>query len=69
MDNVIFDWMVQELNDFSNFKLWTPEMDKISCLKIFPLQKSKIFHEVYKQANKKFNYVYIRHHFDLPAPD
>ncbi len=37
MDNVVFDWMVQELNDFSNFKLWRPKMDKISCLKIFPL--------------------------------
>ena len=35
-DIIIFDWIVDELNNFSNFKKWKPKMESISCLKVFP---------------------------------
>lgn len=44
-------------------------MESITCLKVFPSEKSKVFHEVYRHGKRKMNYLYIRHHFDLPNPN
>lgn len=42
-------------------------MEQIACLRVFPSEKTKVYHEVFcHEANKKMNYVFIRHHFDQP---
>ncbi len=44
-------------------------MDFIQCLKIFPSEKTKLYHERYTHENNdKINYAFIRHHFELPYP-
>lgn len=68
-DIIIFDWIVDELNNFSNFKKWKPKMEKISCLKVFPSEKTKVYHEIYRhEPNQRINYAFIRHHFSEPNP-
>jgi hypothetical protein len=68
-DIIILDWLVDQINNYPKYREWKRGLKQVSCVKVFPAERTKLIHEMHVNNGKTCNYFYLRHHFTTDNPE